>query len=183
MARRSKDVSAAYTLIDLSDLPDDVRQDIIEDATGGGGNEYGVRVVEEAVNGPARQALFGVYKGDDADKWAAAKEELGISGSEVDDAEVTGIDTLDPRREAALRQAAIERAGAEAERIRTAEEADIAEIVGDEGEERASSVAPQLSHTANIVDDRLDREATNVVRRDGTTAEGNKPKAKTKTPR
>lgn len=182
MARRS--TAAAYTLIDVSALPDEIRQQVIDDALIGG-PDFGVRVVEEAVNGPARSAIFGVYKGEDEERWKEAKKELKISSTEIPDGEVApsgaSVD-VDPRREAALRQAAAEQAAAQADNVRTAEDAEVEAITG---------VAPSLRHTSNIVDDTLDPEATNILGSDGEEPEdidetgesGGKRKLKTKTPR
>jgi hypothetical protein len=147
---------AAYTLVDLSGLDDELRKDIILDATEGGGI-YGIRVVEESVNGGARAPIYGVYnEGPDADRWADAKEKLGISGEEVDDSEVysgAGLEVTDPRKAAALREGARLKAAEEAENLRTAEDSEVAEITGDEdGVARQSSQPTPLDHTANIVD-------------------------------
>lgn len=134
--------AAAYTLVDLNDLEDELRLDIIEDASMGGGR-YGIRVVEEAVNGAARAPIYGYYNdGPDAERWAAAKEELGLGSTEIDDAAVVPIgDVVDPQREAALREAAAQAVEAEADRIRAGEEADLAEILG-ENEASLASDAP-----------------------------------------
>jgi hypothetical protein len=147
----------AYTLVDLSDLEDDLRKDIIQDAREGGGT-YGIRVVEESVNGGARAPIYGVYNdGPDADRWTDAKKTLGIDSEEADDATVyagAGVEVTDPRKVAALRGAAAENAARDAESLRTAENADVAAITGDEdGEgERQSSRPTDLDHPANIVD-------------------------------
>lgn len=124
---------AAYYLVDLSELPTDVKNDILEDAAAGGG-DYGCRVVEEIHNGPARAALYGVYYGEDDEKWQKAKADFGISGSEVEDAEVIPVTPEDPAKEASLRQAAEEAANTEANRVRSLEEAEIAKIVEPEPE-------------------------------------------------
>jgi hypothetical protein len=158
MSRREKRSSApAYTLIDISGLPKDVQRDIIDDANAGGG-EYGVRVVEEMVNGGARAPIYGVYKGEEAERWAAAKKDLGISAEEIDDKEVQGaasFDDSDPRRQAALREAAAQRAAAEADRIRASENREVEAITGSDG--------ATDGHATNIVDTTLDSEATNEV--------------------
>lgn len=153
MARNNSRGKAAYTLVDLSDLPADVRQEIMEDALAGGG-EYGLRVVEEVHNGAARAQIFGYYRdvkkadgtfftrkndaggeveiGNDETKWNAAKAEFGITSSDEDDAAVSAEAGNDPRTEAALRQAAEQKAAAEADAVRTAEEAAVTAVL--EGE-------------------------------------------------
>ncbi len=187
MARRLSNPalsSAAYTLVDLSDLDDETRKDIIEDASAGGGN-YGVRVVEEVVNGGASAPLYGYYKdGPDAERWAKAKKELGISATEVDDGEVSsgaGGPSTDPRREAALREAAAQRVEAEADRIRAGEDAEVAAITGEETSVRAGANSATDNHTTNIVDSTLDSDAENEVNDVASSSKAAKPK--TKTPR
>ena len=147
---------AAYTLVDLSDLEDDLRKDIILDANEGGGT-YGIRVVEESVNGGARAPIYGVYnEGPDAERWTEAKDKLGISGEEVDDGDVyagAGIEVTDDRKAAALREGAALKAAQDAEALRSAENRDVAAITGDEDGDIAARKAPApLDHTANIVD-------------------------------
>lgn len=127
---------AAYALVDLSELHEETRKDIIADALEGGGT-YGIRVVEEAINGAARAPLFGVYlDGPDAEKWANAKKELGLGVVELKEGERPGdiVETLDPRRETALREAAAQAANAQADKIRAGEAEAIAAIVGEENE-------------------------------------------------
>lgn len=159
---------AAYTLVDLSDLDKELREDIILDANEGGGI-YGVRVVEEAINGGARAPIYGVYNdGPDADRWSKAKDKLGLSGEQVDDSEVyggSGIEVADPRREAALRQAAAEKALGDAEALRSAERNEVAAITGDSDEDAAARRAPALDHSSNIVDPGAidaENEASNI---------------------
>jgi hypothetical protein len=153
----------AYTLVDLSDLEDELQKDIILDASEGGGI-YGVRVVEESVNGPARAPIYGVYNdGPDADRWVDAKKQLGITGSEVDDSEVragAGVEITDPRRAAAIREAAARQVENEADAIRRGEDAEVEAITG------AAPTAPAGGttggdHAQNIVDETLDSEANN----------------------
>lgn len=176
--------TAAYTLIDLSDLDKELRDDIIEDTSMGGGR-YGIRVVEEAVNGGARAPLYGYYKdGPDAERWAAAQKELGITASTVDDAEVRAglsLDAADPRREAALREAAAQAVEARADRIRAGEDAEVEAVTGQPVRESTSRAA--LDHSVNIVDSTLDPNATN----EAADAEGQEAektgKSKSKTPR
>lgn len=146
MARDPKKSKAAYVLVDLSDLPADIKQEVLEDALAGGG-EYGVRVVEEVHNGPARAQIFGVYD-HDADKWDEAKKELGITGSEVEDGEVVATETHSPLEEAALRQKAEQMALAEADRIRTAEDAEVQAIVDGTGQMDTAEVAADANKGA-----------------------------------
>lgn len=151
----------AYTYVDISDLDDDLRKDIIEDANAGGGL-YGIRVVEESIFGGARAPIYGVYNdGPDADRWADAKKQLDLSSSTIDDGDVApvSIEVTDPRREAAIREAAAQRVEAEAARIRAGEDAEIEAIT--HGSADAATAAPALDHTANIVDTTLDANATN----------------------
>lgn len=123
--RKEARSKAAYSLVDISDLPRDVRDAIIEDAQAGGG-EYGVRVVEEMVNGPVRSPIYGVYDFD-AEKWDAAKAELGIVATDIPDNEVQSETDVD-EREDAQRAAARESAQTEAARIREAEEAEVRRV-------------------------------------------------------
>lgn len=187
-----KSSAAAYSLLDLSELDEDLRKDIIEDAHAGGG-VYGIRVVEESVNGPARAPIYGVYKeGPDADRWSDAKKELGISGSEIDDSEVyAGVGSRlvpDERREALLREQAAQRAEAEADAIRSGERAAVEEIAGEGSADlRIPAPAPSIArmdHPINQVDPTLDPNATN----EAANAENQEPSAapakpKTKTPK
>lgn len=80
MARVSK---AAYVVVDLTGLEPEVRQEIMEDAFAGGG-EYGIRVVEETVNGSVRVPIFGVYDYE-AQKWEEAKAEFNITAADASD--------------------------------------------------------------------------------------------------
>ena len=175
--------AAAYVLVDLSDLDDDVRKDIVEDASAGGGT-YGIRVVEEVINGAASAPLFGYYKGGaDEERWTDAKKELGLSASEADDSTVyagAGGLALDPRREAALREAAAQRVESEAARIRAGEDADVAAVTGEDGPApvRAGASGATDNHPTNIVDTTLAPEAIDTADTGGTAA-----KTKTKTPR
>lgn len=140
----------AYTLVDINSIEDDeLRKDIILDASEGGGI-YGIRVVEESVNGSIRAPIYGYYNGTEfEDRWNDAKDKLGLSGEEVDDAAVrAGPDITDPRREAALREQAVESAATDAERQRAAEDADVAAVTGGDT-------------VSNITDPTLDPKATN----------------------
>jgi hypothetical protein len=148
--RKQNQSRQAYTLVDINSIDDDeLRKDIILDASEGGGI-YGLRVVEEAVNGPIRAPIYGYYNGTEfEDRWNSAKDKLGLSGEEVDDAEVRGgPDVTDPRREAALREQAEESADVAAQRQRAAEDADVAQVTGGETK-------------SNITDPTLDPAATN----------------------
>lgn len=180
-----KSSAAAYSLLDLSDLDEDLRKDIIEDAHAGGG-VYGIRVVEESVNGAARAPIYGVYKeGPDADRWADAKKELGISGSEIDDSEVyTGAGVVglvaDPAREALLRERAAQTAAGEADRIRAGENREVEAITG---EEVPPQVVPPQSFPATGMDTTLAADATNEAANAENTESEATPKVKTKTPK
>jgi hypothetical protein len=173
---------AAYKLVDLSDLHPETRKDIIQDA-GEGGGVYGIRVVEESINGGARAPIYGYYiDGPDAERWADAKKQLGLDADEVDDSTVYGqsIEVDDPEREALLREQAEEQANAEAAAHDAAEEAEISAITGD-GEDEVPARVPPLSHSANRVDETLAADATNEA---GDAENQKAPKAaKTKTPR
>lgn len=144
----------AYTLVDINSIEDDeLRKDIILDASEGGGI-YGIRVVEESVNGAIRAPLYGYYNNTEhADRWTKAKEELGLAGEEVDDAEVRGgPDATDERREAALREQAEEAAAVQAQRQRAAEDADVAQVTG--GDTKSNTTDPTLAPDAtNRADD------------------------------
>lgn len=117
----------AYTLVDLSGLKPEVREELTIDASNGGG-QFGLRIVEEVHNGPARSAIYGVYDHDKA-LWEEAKKEFGLTAETVDNNKVGAVEGTDPRTEAALRQAAEEQAMAEAERARSAGDAEIDAIV------------------------------------------------------
>lgn len=112
--------SAAYKLVDLNGLDPETRQAITEDAQLGGGT-YGIRIVEESINGPARAPVYGYYKDTaDEERWEAAKSELGIDPL-----------TVEAGDEEALRVAAAQRSADEAEKANAAEEDEIALIVKD----------------------------------------------------
>ena len=187
--------SAAYTLVDLSDLHKETRDDIIADAREGGG-VYGVRVVEESVNGGARAPIYGVYNnGPDAERWADAKKKLGLGSTEVDDSAVyagASVEVTDPRKEAALREAAAQKAEQDAEAIRSAENRGVRQITGeDEDDDEADTrplTAARLDHPANIVDpDAIDaeNEVSNAESKTPKTQEyvGTQKASKTKTPK
>jgi hypothetical protein len=192
-AKKNERTAAAYTLVDLSDVDEKVRKDIIEDANAGGAN-YGVRVVEESVNGGARAPIYGVYDtGPDHDRWVEAKKDLKLSATEVGDDEVYtgagGPEVSDPRREAALREAAAQRAEGEADRIRSGEIDAVQAITGDTDEDAAARRGRHApggttghDHTQNIVDDTLSEEATNEAS-EAQNQKTTKAASKTKTPR
>lgn len=167
----------AYTLLDISELDEELRKDIIEDARAGGGL-YGVRVVEESIFGGASAPIYGVYKdGPDADRWAKAKKELGISGSEIADGDVVAgagaVEITDPRREAALREQAAQRVEAEAARIRAGEDAEVARITGEEvdntaGVDAQSRMEPRANTTDPTLDPNAENEAANAENQEDT---------------
>lgn len=173
--------SAAYTLVDLSGLHKETRDDIVRDALEGGGL-YGIRIVEESVNGAARAPIFGFYRnGADEERWLNAKKELGLDSTEIDDGAVapTDIEITDARQEAALREAAAQRANAEADKIRAGEAEAIAAITGDDGDEGREPSTPNLSanrtgavdgHATNVVDTTLAKDATNKASEAGSSA-------------
>lgn len=111
---------AAYKLVDLNELDNETRKAIEEDAQLGGGT-YGIRVVEESVNGPSRAPIYGYYKDTaDEERWNDAKDKLGIDPLTVEAAD-----------EATLREAAQERSAKAAEKANSDEAAEIALIVKD----------------------------------------------------
>jgi uncharacterized protein YuzE len=132
--RKSNQSRQAYTLVDINSIDDEeLRKDIILDASEGGGI-YGIRVVEESVNGAIRAPIYGYYNGTEfEDRWNDAKEKLGLAGEEVDDSEVrsTGPDVTDAEREAALREQAEKDSSAAAEAQRVAEEKEVAAVTGE----------------------------------------------------
>lgn len=161
----------AYTLVDINSIEDDeLRKDIILDASEGGGI-YGIRVVEESVNGAVRAPIYGYYNGTEfEDRWNSAKEKLGLDGEEIDDAEVRsgGPDVTDPRREAALREQAEESANTAADRQRASEEKEVSAITGGDTK-------------ANITDPTLDPKATNRADDPEVAAAAEKAAAKAST--
>lgn len=126
MPRKSK---AAYFYVDLSEIPEQHRQEVLEDAVMGG-TEYGVREVETVHNGPARRAIYGVYYGPDEAKWAAAREQFGLDEASLTDEELEA-------REEALRESAKAEAEAEAAKIEAAEEAEVRRVTGETADEEA----------------------------------------------
>lgn len=127
---------AAYKLVDLESLDRETRDAIIEDAQLGGGT-YGIRVVEESVNGPARAPIFGYYMDTaDEERWEEAKAELGIDPL-----------TVEASDEEALRVAANERAEKEAEKTNAAEDAEVALIVNNGKTEEIEQPKPAKKST------------------------------------
>lgn len=127
---------AAYKLVDLEGLDRETRNSIIEDAQLGGGT-YGIRVVEESVNGPARAPIYGYYMGTaDEERWEEAKAELGIDPL-----------TVEASDEEKLREAANNRATEEAEKASAAEDAEVALIVKDGQTEEIEQPAPAKKTT------------------------------------
>ena len=128
MARRSK---AAYRLIDIGEVPDTHRQELMEDIAMGG-VEFGVREVEVIHNGPARQPIYGIYFGPDEAKWEAAQKEFGVEAPE-------GLSEEEAEaREEALRQQREKDAAEEADRIREAEEAEVRRVTKEEAKDDKS---------------------------------------------
>jgi hypothetical protein len=120
MSRRAS--KAAYFLVDTNTIPAEHRAEIMDDVAMGGG-EFGLRVVEEVHNGPARSQILGVYFGPDEEKWTAAKAEFGIADVETD--------------EVALVEGAQEQTDNAAAAAQAAEEARVAAIVGEEAPNKA----------------------------------------------
>jgi len=172
-ASRSK---AAYSLVDLSDLPRDIRDELIADAGAGGGN-YGLRVVEEVHNGPAIAPIYGYYHVDE-ERWTQAKKDLGIGSTDVDDATVAAGTATDPRTEAMLREAAKEQASAAADSINALEEEEVRKIVEGEGDIAVPANAQARAEpNVNIVDTTLNADKNGADRAGGKPS-GSKPKGK-----
>ncbi len=74
----------AYFYVDVSKIPQEAREALVEDASMGGA-QYGMRIVELIHNGPAQSPVYGVYYGEDEKKWALAQEELTFDSEEADD--------------------------------------------------------------------------------------------------
>jgi len=164
----------AYTLVDVHSIEDkELRDDILLDASEGGGI-YGLRVVEESVNGPIRAPIYGYYNGTEhADRWADAKKKLGFGAEEIDDNEVRGggpVDVNDARTEAALRLQAEEAARVQAERQRADEEDEVAQITG--GETKSNITDPTLAQDATNRAD--DPEASDAAEKAAAKAAKNK---------
>lgn len=193
----------AYVLVDLSDLDEADRKVLVEDAQAGGG-VFGLQVVEEAVNGAARAPLFGYYKDTPrGDLWEKTKKDFGLEADDVDDLTVvpatglTGVEINDPRKEAALREAAALAANQEAERIRSGEVDAIRDITGDEDGDAAATRRDRVGgttggdHTQNIVDPGAINADNEVGRagpaedadKDGNTTEASKGGKKSRNPR
>ena len=134
MAQSSK---AAYFVVDANKLHKEMREDALM-----GGSQFGVRVVEEAVNGIARQPVFGVYYNvlakdgktklsNDEDKFVEACAEFGIE-----------LPTAD---EDAVRQEAEAAAAADAEAVRRQEEEAVRAVTGDTDADAAKKRADKGS--------------------------------------
>ena len=106
---RAERGKAAYKLVNLYDLPVEIQ----EDAAIGGG-EYGVKVVEESVNGPVRGPLYGYYMADEE----KVLEAIALFGAEAP----TDLD------EDTAREAAKARVDADAKSLADAEDARISAI-------------------------------------------------------
>jgi len=96
---REKRGRAAYKIVDLSKLDKKIAAELIEDAQAGG-VEYGLRVVETAINGASETPIYGVYYGDDEDKFADAEARLRVEDGELVDLGVEDEDADDLRRDA-----------------------------------------------------------------------------------
>lgn len=120
---------AAYFLIDIMALEPRFRQEVMEDAETGG-DEFGVKIVEEVHNGPARTAIYGVYKqvknkageviADDEGKWEKAKAAFNVPDGADDEDE-----------EEKLRAAAATQTDAAAAAALAAEEANVKAVTGE----------------------------------------------------
>jgi hypothetical protein len=126
--RRNERGKAAYFLVDLAALSDEDRQLVFDDALMGGG-DYGVRVVEEVINGPATQPIYGVYYGPDEEKWAQAQADFAAApaGEPVEN-------ETDEEREERLRAAAERQASVDADAQRAAEEAELQRITKEDAD-------------------------------------------------
>jgi hypothetical protein len=113
VARDEKRNTAAYRLVDVSSIPSEHYDEVIEDASTGGGL-YGLRIVEVVYNGPAQQPIYGVYK-EDEEKWKEAQSDFGFTDPGKSD-------------ETKISQDASAKAAADAEAKRKAEEAELEEI-------------------------------------------------------
>lgn len=142
MSRRVS--KAAYSLVDLGSLNSQFRREVVEDAEAGGG-EFGVRVVEEAHNGPARSPIYGYYHdvlaadgvtvlSNDETKWNEAKAKFDVEEVDEDDDDV----------EERLRRSAAEGADETAEKVRLAEDARVAAVTKEDpktAEQQAAEAA------------------------------------------
>lgn len=168
-------MAAAYTLVDLSDLDPKVQKQLLEDANAGGG-QYGLRVVEEVINGGARAPIYGYYhSGPDAELWDTAKKDLGITASDVDDGEVLPQqpDATDPQRAALLREQARLSANNEAERLRASAARNVADVTGEDVADvlGGDGAGVNPTHMSNIMDDTLSPDATNRAEEAGSAEE------------
>lgn len=122
-ALRAARSSAAYSIINLAAFAESVHEELVEDAAAGG-KIYGVRVVEEYINGPVRQVVYGVYHVDQ-ELWEEAKAQLGI--------EEEALEAEEPDEEA-LRKEAEAKAADDADRLEKARTAQIEKVVGAKGD-------------------------------------------------
>lgn len=114
---------AAYVIVNIAAFSEAAQAELIDDAAAGG-KTYGLRVVEEYINGPARQPVYGVYK-DDEELWNETKAQLGI--------EEEALDAEEPDEDA-LREAAQQQADADAARVDAAHKASVDKVVNGEGD-------------------------------------------------
>lgn len=116
----SSTAKAAYSVVDITKFPADVQEALVADAANGA-TLYGLRVVEEYINGPARSAVYGVYNGgEDEGKWKAALAEIGESADDAD--------------EEAIRLAAEEKAAADAAEATERQERSVRAVTEKEGD-------------------------------------------------
>lgn len=117
----ARDSQQAYVVIDMSFLPDELRELVIEDASAGG-RSYGITIVEQFHNGPAVNPVYGYYKSPNPDEenWQATQNEFGFSYDDLSaDAD-------------AVRSKAADDAAAEAADIKAKEDAAVAAVTGDD---------------------------------------------------
>lgn len=107
----AKQSAPAYQLLNLGAFPPEVEQALREDAANAG-QDYGVEVVEESINGPASIPIFGVYLAPhpSAAKWEAAKAEFNITDDGVDEEAVAAQAQADAAANAEAAQAAADAA-------------------------------------------------------------------------
>lgn len=110
MARGSRS-APAYRHVDISCIPEELREEILVDANAGG-KDFGITVVEIAHNGPAQTNIYGVYK-DAEELWLEAQVEYGFSETNPN---------VDLTAEAEAK------AQAEADEIKAAEDAELAAV-------------------------------------------------------
>lgn len=98
----------AYNVVDISNFSEEVQVVLKEDAADGG-TQYGLRVVEEYINGPSRSQVYGVYGGEDAEKWQAALGEIGQENIGNDEEAVRAVAEEAAAADAAAKASAQER--------------------------------------------------------------------------